>query len=106
MLLNSSTVFVAVILLLGVLFIYPRYSRGLNTFNGPFLASFTNLWRLWYAVTGAQKQYYVDIHEKYGEIVRVGPNELSFGHPQAIQDIYGAHGLKHKVFTFTRNLTN
>ncbi|PVH70068.1 cytochrome P450 [Cadophora sp. DSE1049] len=74
-----------------------RYSRGLNKFNGPFLASFTNAWKLWYAITGAQKQIYVAEHEKYGEIVRVGPNELSFSNPQAIHDIYGARGLSQKV---------
>ncbi|KAH7391598.1 cytochrome P450 [Cadophora sp. MPI-SDFR-AT-0126] len=73
-----------------------RYSRGLNKFDGPFVASFTDAWKLWYAITGAQKQIYVAEHEKYGEIVRVGPNELSFSNPQAIHDIYGARGLSKK----------
>ena len=77
--------------------VYPRYSRGLNKFNGPFLASFSNLWRLWYAITGAQKQLYVDVHQKYGDVVRVAPNELSFGTPEAIRDIYGPHGSQQKV---------
>lgn len=74
-----------------------RYYRGLNKFNGPFLASFTDLWKLWYAVTGSQKQVYVDVHEKYGDIVRLGPTELSFANPQAIRDIYGTHGSSQKV---------
>lgn len=40
---------------------------------------------------------YADIHEKYGEIVRVGPNELSFANPKAIRDIYGRGGSSQKV---------
>lgn len=32
-----------------------------------------------------------DLHQRYGEVVRVGPNELVFTHPEAIQDIYGLH---------------
>jgi hypothetical protein len=31
----------------------------------------------------------VHMHEKYGDVVRMGPNVLSFGQPQAIKDIYG-----------------
>lgn len=74
-----------------------RYSRGFNKFNGPFLASITDLWKLWYAFTGSQKQLYVDIHQKYGDIVRVGPNELSFADPRAIRDIYGPGGGSQKA---------
>jgi hypothetical protein len=33
---------------------------------------------------------HVDIHEKYGDIVRFGPNELSFADPKAVCDIYGS----------------
>ncbi|CAN9263183.1 unnamed protein product [Alternaria alternata] len=32
---------------------------------------------------------YRKLHAKYGDVVRVGPNVLSFGKPSAIQDIYG-----------------
>ena len=85
----------------GLFFIFSllrvRYYRGLNKFNGPFLASFTDLWKIWYAFTGSQKQLYVDIHEKYGDIVRVGPKELSFADPRAIRDIYGLDGSSQKV---------
>ena len=74
-----------------------RYSRGLNKFNGPFLASITNFWKVWYAFTSSQKRMYADVHEKYGDIVRVGPNELSFADPKAIREIYGPGGSSQKV---------
>jgi hypothetical protein len=80
------------------IYLFPaRYSQGLNKFNGPFVASFSNLWKLWYAFSSSQKQLYVDIHRKYGDIVRLGPNELSFADPQAIHDIYGPNGASQKV---------
>ena len=60
---------------------YGRCSRGLYKFNGPFSASFSNLWRLWYAFGNSQKQIYVDVHRRYGDIVRLGPNDLSFADP-------------------------
>ena len=76
---------------------YPRYSRGLHKFNGPFLASISNIWRLWYAHTVVQRPMYVDVHRKYGDIARIGPNELSFSDPRAIQEIYGPKGASQKV---------
>jgi hypothetical protein len=74
-----------------------RYARGLNRFNGTFLASFTDLWKGWYAFNSSQEQIYVDIHRKYGDIVRIGPNTLSFADPHAIHDIYGPKGSPQKV---------
>ena len=32
-----------------------------------------------------------DLHQKYGEVVRVAPNELSFTHPAAWKDIYATN---------------
>ena len=63
------------------------YQKGLNKYPGPFVANFTDIWKVWYASGAADKQYYVDIHARYGDIVRVGPNELSFADPAAIDDI-------------------
>ena len=39
----------------------------------------------------------LDLHEKYGDIVRVGPNLLSFGNPEAIKDVYGVGKAWNKV---------
>ncbi len=91
--------FVACLVIFTIYLFLTRYSQGLNKFNGPFVASFSNLWRLWYARGSSQKQLYVEIHRKYGEsdIVRLGPNELSFSDPQAIHDIYGPNRASQKV---------
>lgn len=38
------------------------------------------------------------LHAKYGDIVRIGPNELSCAHPQSIKDIYGQSNINHPQF--------
>ncbi|KAF4466375.1 cytochrome P450 [Fusarium albosuccineum] len=41
----------------------------------------------WISGAGHKKIY--DLHQKYGDIVRVAPNQLSFGYPEAWNDIMG-----------------
>ncbi len=67
-----------------------RYQKGLNKYNGPFLASFTNFWRLWQWLCYTEMCYFPSV-VKYGKIIRVGPNTLLFNDPEAIKDIYMTH---------------
>ncbi|KAJ9610545.1 hypothetical protein H2200_005322 [Cladophialophora chaetospira] len=67
-----------------------RYQKGLNKYNGPFLASFTNFWRLWQWVWYTDMGYFPSV-VKYGKIIRIGPNTLLFNDPDAIKDIYMTH---------------
>ena len=70
--------------------LYSRYVTwsGLRKFNGPFLASFTDFWRFCYYWVSLEKVPALKLHEKYGDVVRFGPNCLSFAQPEAIKDIY------------------
>ncbi len=80
---------IALIVTLGIRFLSFRYIYGLRRFNGPLLASFTDVWRFLYHVR-KQGVPFRDLHDHYGDIVRVGPNVLSFRDPQAVRDIFGA----------------
>ena len=72
------------------LLIHRHFNDDLRRFPGPFLARWTDAWKLWQTVTGwHQKPMLVRLHRDYGDVVRIGPNTLSFSHPDAIQDIYG-----------------
>ena len=65
------------------------YGHGIHTFKGPLLASLTDFWRFFYAYQG--KLFPMrGLHDRYGSVVRVGPNALAFGDPQAVKDIFGA----------------
>lgn len=90
---------VLITLLVPIYFYQTWRSRGLNKFPGPFLASLTDFWKVLYARKNSTKEnsVYVDLHEDYGDVVRIGPNGLSFADPQAIMDIYGTKGGDQKV---------
>jgi len=65
------------------------FSNGLNKYPGPALAGFTNWWRF-FDVLGRQHQWtQLALHKKHGDIVRLGPNVLSFADPKALKEIYG-----------------
>ncbi|KAJ3541925.1 hypothetical protein NM208_g1345 [Fusarium decemcellulare] len=56
---------------------------------GPFYARFTDLWYLRRLYQGNFEEENLHLHEKYGPIVRLGPNRFSFSHPDALKAIYG-----------------
>ncbi|KAI1488187.1 cytochrome P450 [Biscogniauxia mediterranea] len=66
-----------------------RYHNGLNKYPGPFLASLTDLWRLWDVYCQRPELTHQRLHAKYGDVVRLGPNTLSFADPKALKAIYG-----------------
>ncbi|KAF4539469.1 Cytochrome p450 protein [Lasiodiplodia theobromae] len=69
--------------------IYNVYFHPLSKYPGPISAASTNL-AYWSAtVRGDLLPWVQDIHKKYGEIVRTGPNTLSYTNPEAWKDIYG-----------------
>jgi cytochrome P450 len=51
--------------------------------------------------TGRQHVILFDLHQKYGDVVRVGPNELSFATPESFKDIYGHSKTPDKRFLKT-----
>ncbi|KAH6362247.1 hypothetical protein HBI34_179110 [Parastagonospora nodorum] len=55
---------------------------------GPFLASITDLYRInWVKTTRAHLKLQ-QCHERYGKLVRIGPNTVSFSDPVAIPEVY------------------
>lgn len=71
--------------------VYNLYFHPLRHIAGPPLSiAFPGL-RHVYKMRGSLERKYIDFHEKYGEIVRVSADEVSFIVPEAWRDIYG-HG--------------
>ena len=52
------------------------------------LIGFTNLWRLRQVLSGDYGPRMKKLHEKYGPIVRIGPNLLDLDFPQLSRTIY------------------
>ena len=57
------------------------------------MSAFTTLPHFIAVSRGELNQYLRRLHERYGEFVRIAPDELSFANPDALRDIYG-HGVK------------
>ncbi|KAL3455413.1 hypothetical protein BJX64DRAFT_282096 [Aspergillus heterothallicus] len=65
------------------------FHNGLWRYPGPVLAKFTDIWRFLDVHRRRPDITHNALHKKYGDIVRLGPNTLSFASPSAIKVIYG-----------------
>ncbi|KAH8587166.1 cytochrome P450 [Bisporella sp. PMI_857] len=84
---------------LGIIFIIATYAVGavihyrffhsLSQFPGPLVASFTNLWKIYQIYQGKFEYTLLDLHRKYGNVVRIGPNHVDVSDGTALKDIYG-----------------
>lgn len=70
-------------------FVRNKFNNGLNKYPGPPLAAWTDWWRFTDAMQRRTQWTHINLHRKHGDIVRVGPNVLSFADPRAIKSIYG-----------------
>ena len=81
--------FLAVICLALVQTVRTTYRNGIRSVPGPFVAKFSILYRLSMVSQGKAPEEYGKLHEKYGDIVRVGPKQVSVNDHTAISQIYG-----------------
>jgi hypothetical protein len=91
--------------LIALLFIFAtylvknRFNRGLNQYPGPFIASLTDWWRFCDVYGRRPEATHIKLHAQHGDIVRLGPNTLSFADPKALKTIYGLNKGFIKVLT-------
>jgi cytochrome P450 len=94
--------------------VYRLYFHPLSRFPGPKFAAASIVWHLLYYSfndTDALQLWYVlhwtsgnwphtlaKLHRKYGDVVRTGPNELSFASAESWKDIYGHAGKGRRSF--------
>jgi hypothetical protein len=68
--------------------VYNKLKPGLRNIPGPPIAAFTKLWRAYDVYTGNSHLTALDVHAKYGPVVRMGPNHVSIADPALIPVIY------------------
>ncbi|CAK5268837.1 unnamed protein product [Mycena citricolor] len=59
-------------------------------YPGPLLCKISKIWFAAVAMKGKQHIYYYELHQKYGDVVRIGPNELSFRDVDAVVPMMGS----------------
>lgn len=74
------------------------YTSPLKSIPGPFLAKFTNLWRLIDVYRGSAHLTHIHLHRRYGSAVRIGPNVVSLSDPGLIKTIYSTRNGFLKVY--------
>ena len=70
--------------------IYARWFHPLRNVPGPWLASVSRLWILYVTWRGDMDHVQRELHQKYGSLIRVAPNECICSDPDAIKKIYRA----------------
>ena len=68
--------------------IYQAYATPLRNIPGPWLAKFTRLWLFRAIASRKWDQINIELHRKYGPVVRIAPNEYSIDDPDAANIIY------------------
>ncbi|KAF9565398.1 cytochrome P450 [Agrocybe pediades] len=70
----------------------------LARYPGPILCRLSQFHLAFISLKGKQHIYFKKLHEQYGDVVRVGPNELSFCDANAVGPILGNTGLPKGAF--------
>ncbi|KAK3317143.1 cytochrome P450 [Cercophora scortea] len=72
---------------------------------GPRLAALSNIWHAYHARNGLMLRLARTLHEKYGPVVRVGPDEVWFNSIEAFKCIYNvANGFEKSDFYLATSL--
>lgn len=84
----QAAVLLALTLVIAIV-IQRLYLHPLSKYPGPWLNAISEIPEALQLITGRQHAYHRKLHDRYGSVVRVSPNELIFSGPKAWDDIYG-----------------
>ncbi|KPI39914.1 Pisatin demethylase [Cyphellophora attinorum] len=87
---HHTALVVALSVLLLSYIVYCRHFHPLASVPGPFLASITTAWLAHAYWRQDWHKYAIQLHKQYGPVVRIGPNAVDVGDPEAVKVIYGA----------------
>ena len=77
--------------------ILKRYRSGLRQIPGPFVATFSNIWRLNVIRNEDMPWTSIRLHEKLGPLVRIGPKHVSVASPESMNVIHGSNSQYRKI---------
>ena len=92
-LISLGVVFTWILLILA----YRLWFHPLSHVPGPFLARCSTLWQNYHYIRGTWHDDILQLHEKYGPVVRINHFELSFVDADALKRIYGHNAPCKKV---------
>ncbi|KAJ3527813.1 hypothetical protein NM688_g8076 [Phlebia brevispora] len=101
---SSITVCLSWIIYTFLLGVYNLHFHPLSRFPGPKVAAFSYLWKIYVEVIKGESvvEKLFQYHAIYGDIVRIGPDELHFSKPSVYNEIYNAQNRWNKDFYLYR----
>ncbi|CAG8975218.1 hypothetical protein HYALB_00004279 [Hymenoscyphus albidus] len=72
-----------------LIFLYNLYLHPLRNIPGSRIAAISELYTSYLLITGEYCRRTLELHDKYGPVIRTGPRELSFNTLTAFNEIYG-----------------
>lgn len=72
-----------------IVFLFSYLNDPLRSIPGPFWARWSPAWQVYWARSGSNHRKMIEMHEKYGRLVRTAPNEVSFSNPEYLKVVYG-----------------
>ncbi|KAL6238891.1 hypothetical protein BDW75DRAFT_227684 [Aspergillus navahoensis] len=72
--------------------LYRLYRHPLSSIPGPKLAACTSLWLAYHTYIGDECSTLFALHQKYGQVLRIAPNDIDIASGDAIEPIYLARG--------------
>lgn len=96
------------VLILGILYVvYERLVLSpLSKVPGPSLAAATRLVLMYHEFTRTRKTWIHELHLRYGPVVRIAPDEVSFASWDAVKEIYVSEGSGCEKTNFYRLFDN
>lgn len=70
---------------------YRTIRDPLKSVPGPLLGRLTGFYITFLEFAGHRATTVAALHKRYGRVVRLAPDQLSFASPEALKDIYGAN---------------
>jgi len=92
-LLSVAAVWLGIFLVFQVI----RVERRLSAIPGPFLARFTDYWKVYHFLKGDYGETLYWWHQRHGNMIRTGPRHISVGDAKEVPRVYQVKPLLHKV---------
>ncbi|KAF2133633.1 pisatin demethylase [Dothidotthia symphoricarpi CBS 119687] len=102
------TIVAGCVIVLAVRLLYNKYGTGLQHVPGPFLAGFTDFYRLFVTWGRRPQQWHIRLHQQYGDLVRLGPRTVSCASNKAAKKIYALNAgfIKSDFYLVQQTLSN
>jgi hypothetical protein len=96
---------IPLILLVGFMVsrVYQAFFTPFARVPGPLLAKFTRGWQIWRYYRGTWHDDIQWLHDKYGPVVRIAPDEVSFVDHDALRTLYSYAKAAPKVSKFLQH---